>query len=106
MATRAHDIFQCVCGPANIGAGDLTRMATQAVVQNLPLRLFRESEYRPLAATRFDVGLAWPVTTLTSCVCGSRGATGDRFVMWVFIEAQPDIRMASLAYIAAYVLAG
>lgn len=106
MATRAHDIFQRVRGTANIGAGDRTRMATQAVVQNLPRRLLRESEYRSLAAARLDMRLAWPVTTFTSSVRGSRGAAGDRFVMWVLIEVQPDIGMASLACIASYVLAG
>jgi hypothetical protein len=87
----------------DVASGKFFSMAPQAFIDNLLRSGFRERENRGFAAASLNVRLAGAVTTLAAGLLRRRAAECDRFVVWVLVEVEPDIRMAGLADRAAKV---
>jgi len=103
VAVGADDIAERVRRAADVGAAHRLGMAAQAVVEDLVLGQFGESDYRGLAAPRLNVRLARPMAAFTSGSVGRFFSGSDALIVRVLVKVSPDVRMAGAANVAAYV---
>lgn len=105
MATVADHAGHCMRGPADIGARKILRVTGEAVVQDF-FRLHQREGVRNgrLAAASLDVCLRRAVATFTACPRRRFGSRCNALVVRIFVEVQPDVRVARLADRAAHII--
>ena len=103
MATGAGDVVLGVLRASDLGAADILGMAGKAVVHDTLRRQLTECNDGGLAASSFYVRFSGTVTALTSGLFRRLSAGRDRFVVRIFVEAGPNIRVTGLTDCAAYV---
>ena len=102
VAIRADHTGCGVGTPADLSPRKVLCMTVEASVQNLLRLSLGESEDRGFAAARLYVSLPRTVATLASCFRRRLVSARNQFVVGVFVEVKPDVRMAGFADRAAY----
>ena len=102
MTLNASYIVKRVGRRVNIGAFEAGRMAAQTCIEALLGRERRECNDGRLASVRFDVRLARTVAAFASRVLGLLLAARNAYKVSIFVEFEPDIRMADLAGYTAH----
>ncbi len=103
VALCTSDAVQRVRRVANIGAGQSFGMASQASVQRLFRCGLRKSNDGRFSSMSFDMCASRPVAAFASCVRRLFRPARNALEMRIFVEPEPDIRMARLANHTAYV---
>lgn len=106
VAVGADDIRLRVRAPADIGARERLRMATEAGVESLFGPDFGKRDNGRLTAVCFDVGFPRSVAALAAGIFGRLFTAGDALVVRITKELVPNRSVAGLAGFAANVIRG
>ena len=104
MTTGTDDVVLRVFGSPDFGAVYILGVAIEAVVQDALGSQFTERDDGRLTASRFDVGFARTVASLTSRLFRASVSRRDRLIVRVLVKASPYVRMACLAHCATDIL--
>ena len=101
VAVGANDVVLRVGRPADIGARERLAMTPQASVQHLLFGDLGKRNNRSGCCGAFNVIVSRTMAALAACVFRRFLARNNAFIVRVFVEAVPNVRMTPFACCAA-----